>query len=122
MKVYKPDEDKLYLITITSSWDYLNEEKNSARLELFRYQSSCESRKIKCRTVQLESSNIGADFVTQLKEREVDEFYIGATAYCYSVDPDNFLFTAFSALKRFVFGTVGSYVQANATCKVHVIP
>jgi len=122
LKIIHKDEDEVYLCSITSSWDYLNEEKNTAKLELFKFENYCEQSKIKCHSIQLEASSVEKEFVLQIDKHEIDVFYIGATGYLYTVDPDNMIFSLFSTLKRWVFGTIKDYIIKYAKdCSVEVV-
>jgi len=52
------ESDILYLLNVYSSWDYLNEEKNSGLLSLDSYRNLCRSENVgRFVAKQIESSN-----------------------------------------------------------------
>eukprot|EP01111_Echinosteliopsis_oligospora_P000816 TRINITY_DN1097_c0_g1_i1.p1 TRINITY_DN1097_c0_g1~~TRINITY_DN1097_c0_g1_i1.p1 ORF type:complete len:150 (-),score=29.10 TRINITY_DN1097_c0_g1_i1:103-552(-) len=127
MKTYKDDEDdKLFLVAITSSWDYLNEEKNALKIELYKYESWCEANETLCRVIQTEASDVSTAYIEMIKKKRIEDFYVGASAFVNCVDPDNHIFNAFSAVKRLFWGTVAQNVSkafpaGQSTCRVHVV-
>jgi hypothetical protein len=62
------------------------------------------------------------DFCDEAVEREVDVFIIGETSFVQPSNPDNYLYWAFSTLKRMVVGRMSDYIVANAKCRVVVVP
>jgi len=113
IKAFKPETDRLYLVAITSNWDYLNTEKNAARLELYKYESWCEANGTKYRSIQTEASDISGEYVSIIARKKVDVFYIGSSSFHNCADEDNLLFNAFSSIRRFFAGSVASNISSQ---------
>ncbi|EFA85166.1 hypothetical protein PPL_02166 [Heterostelium album PN500] len=106
LKVFDKDKDEFYLLTVTSSLDYLNDEKNNAKLALFKYQNYLDIKHIDYIPINAESLNISSQIVSEIEENEIDIVYIGAQALSKDANPDNMLFTFFSFIKKTVLGTI----------------
>ncbi|GAM22993.1 hypothetical protein SAMD00019534_061680, partial [Acytostelium subglobosum LB1] len=106
VNVFDPDKDELYLLTVTSSLDYLNDEKNSAKLALFKYQSYLDTRKIEYQPISVESLYILTEILKQIEDNEIDIVYIGSRALSTVANTDNIIFSLFSYMKQSVLGTI----------------
>eukprot|EP00026_Physarum_polycephalum_P021351 Phypoly_transcript_24549.p1 GENE.Phypoly_transcript_24549~~Phypoly_transcript_24549.p1 ORF type:complete len:145 (+),score=7.74 Phypoly_transcript_24549:65-499(+) len=116
---FHPDTDKLYLCSITSNWDYLNVEKNAARLDLYKCENWCQTTNIKYKVIQLEASDVATAFLELIDRKKINHFYIGATAFINCADPENYVFNTFSFFKRIIWGSVPDIIFKKAPCKVH---
>eukprot|EP01120_Amphizonella_sp_Union-15-10_P014577 TRINITY_DN7112_c0_g1_i1.p1 TRINITY_DN7112_c0_g1~~TRINITY_DN7112_c0_g1_i1.p1 ORF type:complete len:155 (+),score=24.57 TRINITY_DN7112_c0_g1_i1:44-508(+) len=116
-------EDTVYLCNIYSSWDYLNHEKNDGKIFLDQFSRLCHCMKVPVEEAyQLKSNNPQAEFIQEIQKKEVQVFYIGETAFSCITDEENYVFQLFSWIKKLVVGTMALYLQANAPCKIVVVP
>eukprot|EP01112_Ceratiomyxa_fruticulosa_P022612 TRINITY_DN833_c0_g1_i2.p1 TRINITY_DN833_c0_g1~~TRINITY_DN833_c0_g1_i2.p1 ORF type:complete len:144 (-),score=25.34 TRINITY_DN833_c0_g1_i2:130-561(-) len=118
---FDPQVDKLFMVAVTSNWDYVNEEKNASKLALYKLENYCDVNNIQCRTLQIAVSNIVDEYVNIVKDFEINSLFIGRTAFVNTVSQDDFLFRAFSYVRRLIQGSIVDNLVAKAGCKVVVV-
>lgn len=87
-------------MNIYSSWDYLNEEKNSGKLCLSEYEALFENYNVDTVVIQVEASDPRKEALNQIQLNKIDEVYIGASTLRNCVSDSNIIFNTFSVLKR----------------------
>ncbi|KYQ90476.1 hypothetical protein DLAC_09101 [Tieghemostelium lacteum] len=126
METFDKQHDELYLLTATSSFDYLNDEKNNAKLSLFKYENYFDSLNIQYIPIQVEAFDIENKIIQEIQENEIDLVYIGASALNSNANPDNLVFSFFSSVKKFLVGTIVSGLekasQYDGNWKLIVVP
>eukprot|EP01113_Clastostelium_recurvatum_P033606 TRINITY_DN4461_c0_g1_i3.p1 TRINITY_DN4461_c0_g1~~TRINITY_DN4461_c0_g1_i3.p1 ORF type:complete len:144 (+),score=10.00 TRINITY_DN4461_c0_g1_i3:151-582(+) len=115
------EADKLFLCAVTSNWDYLNDEKNAAKLSLYKNESYCEAKKIPCRTIQLEASDIVGEYCSTIAEFEIDVLYIARQGFRQVANQDDLVFWGFSSIKRWITGSIVDNIERRAPCKVIIV-
>eukprot|EP01116_Phalansterium_solitarium_P007193 TRINITY_DN19722_c0_g1_i1.p1 TRINITY_DN19722_c0_g1~~TRINITY_DN19722_c0_g1_i1.p1 ORF type:complete len:158 (+),score=40.37 TRINITY_DN19722_c0_g1_i1:186-659(+) len=123
LATFNQETDVLLLVHIYSSWDYLNDEKNTGKLALYEFESYCTTLKLEhVRAFQVEADDPRKEAVAQVVENKVDVVYIGETAFTGVAGDENLVFWLFSSIKRLLVGTMVSYLVNNSPCPVHVVP
>lgn len=102
----------------------MNDEKNNGRLALDMHRAVLENSGLKNLLVIQKTADQSPqiDFCQEAEDRGVDVLYIGESSFVEVSNPDNYLYWAFSAMKRLVVGRMANYVANNAKCKVVVVP
>ncbi|KAN0031789.1 hypothetical protein ACTFIV_005656 [Dictyostelium citrinum] len=114
---FDKEKDELYLLAVTSSLDYLNDEKNDAKLTLYKYEHYFDSIGIEYTPIQVESISITSKIISELEENEIDLAYVGAQALTNVSNPDNIIFSAFSFIKQVFLGTIVSGLKSASEKK-----
>jgi len=110
----KKPEDELYFLNVYSSWDYLNEEKNSGKLSLAEYQGYCDSSGIPTSVIQVETNDPRKEVLRQMELRKIDIFYASRDTLAYSTPDTNLIFSVFGSIRKTFLGTPVSYVEKYA--------
>jgi hypothetical protein len=108
-KNFKPNSlDKVYLINIYSSWDYLNDEKNAGKMMLDQYARLCKIDGMRVEFAkQFESDDPPAELLELIEEYKIDEVFIGEQAFTSPIGANNLVFSTFSYLKQKNFWDYG---------------
>ncbi|KAK5582847.1 hypothetical protein RB653_004436 [Dictyostelium firmibasis] len=117
LETFDKEKDELYLLAVTSSLDYLNDEKNDAKLTLYKYEHYFDSIGIQYTPIQVESISITSKIISELEENEIDLAYVGAQALTNVSNPDNIIFSAFSLIKQVFLGTIVSGLKSASEKK-----
>ncbi|EAL68043.2 hypothetical protein DDB_G0278883 [Dictyostelium discoideum AX4] len=117
LETFDKEKDELYLLAVTSSLDYLNDEKNDAKLTLYKYEHYFDSIGIEYTPIQVESISITSKIISELEENEIDLAYVGAQALTNVSNPDNIIFSAFSFIKQVFLGTIVSGLKSASEKK-----
>ncbi|KAN0053280.1 hypothetical protein ACTA71_009729 [Dictyostelium dimigraforme] len=117
LETFDKEKDELYLLAVTSSLDYLNDEKNDAKLTLYKYEHYFDSIGIQYTPIQVESISITSKIISELEENEIDLAYVGAQALTNVSNPDNIIFSAFSFIKQVLLGTIVSGLKSASEKK-----
>jgi hypothetical protein len=123
-KNFRPNSnDKLYLINIYSSWDYLNEEKNAGKLMLDQYARLCKIDGMKVEFArQFESDDPPSELLELIEEYKIDEVFIGEQAFTAPIGVNNLVFSTFSYLKQKIWGSMADYLLYYCKCRCVVVP
>jgi len=117
------NQDKVYVVNIYSSWDYLNDEKNAGKMMLEQYARLCKIDGMKLELArQIESDDPQGDLLSFIEDLGIDEVYIGETSFTSPSGQSNPLFTTFSFLKQKLYGSMSEYLLANCKCRCLVVP
>jgi len=114
MEDFDKEKDELYLLTVTSSLDYLNDEKNDAKLTMYKYEHYFDSIGITYTPISVEAFDILNKIRAELDENEIDVVYVGETALTSVSNPDNILFALFSSIKKALLGTIVSGIKRES--------
>ncbi|EGC35590.1 hypothetical protein DICPUDRAFT_78724 [Dictyostelium purpureum] len=114
MDSFDKTKDELYLLTVTSSLDFLNDEKNDAKLSLYKYEHYFDSIGIDYIPISVEAYNISSKIVSEIEENEIDIVYVGAQALSHVSNPDNIIFSVFSYIKQTVLGSIVSNLKSSS--------
>ncbi|KAF2070449.1 hypothetical protein CYY_008229 [Polysphondylium violaceum] len=114
MENFDKEKDELYLLTVTSSLDYLNDEKNDAKLTMYKYEHYFDSIGITYTPISVEAFDILNKIRAELDENEIDIVYVGETALTSVSNPDNILFSVFSSIKKALLGTIVSGIKRES--------
>ncbi|EGG17275.1 hypothetical protein DFA_08268 [Cavenderia fasciculata] len=103
---FDKEKDELYLFTATSSFDFLNEEKNNAKLTLFKFQNYLDLLRTQYITIQIERMNLLSGIIESLDENEIDFCFVGSKCLERTINPDNLIYGLFSIVKKTLLGTI----------------
>ncbi|PRP75051.1 hypothetical protein PROFUN_03887 [Planoprotostelium fungivorum] len=91
--------DTLYLFNITSTWDYLNDERNSGKTALYEAEEY--------------AIHSGATVSAKHAEAHNIRVFIGAGSFRQVAEETNMIFSSFSYLTGLILGSVVNYVKSH---------
>mmetsp|Transcript_9319 Transcript_9319/g.10304 ORF Transcript_9319/g.10304 Transcript_9319/m.10304 type:complete len:183 (+) Transcript_9319:65-613(+) len=113
--------DFVYLVHVHSSWDYLNDEKNTGNLYLGQFADLLTTLKVSNRIIQRDSNYPYTELKAVAEEKKVHTIYVGESACTECASDDNLLFNMFSTARRWVVGTAANYLLTNCSEKFKVV-
>jgi len=115
-----------HLLTVTTSLDLLNEEKNAASLELASYELRLREQGFtQTHSRQLEALDTNAAIFYYIEDAGISQVFIGENSFSQTVETTNLLLSLGSMVKRVFVGSTAGYIQkyfANSQTKIHVVP